>query len=320
MTSGKTSGLGDNFYVGGFDLSGDVNSISKISSPLATLDFTTIKYSANVRQGGLRAGEIDFVTFMDNASAVSTPGVPSTTVAYVSTYANPVVVTVSGGTVTNVKVNGVTVGSGDGSYLLPAFGSITLTYTGSPTWTWTKVGGSHNALSPLPRTDSLITYARGTTAGNAAACLWGQQLNYDGTRGTDGSFTLAVTGQSDSYGLEWGTQLTAGLRVDTGATTGAAYDTGGATAFGAQAYLQMTSFAGTDCTVTIEHCTTSGGTYSSILPFAQTTAGNTFQRVSVSNTTTVDEFLKVVTTTSGGFTYAAFSVVIVKNPVAGVVF
>jgi hypothetical protein len=82
----------------------------------------------------------------------------------------------------------------------------------------------------------------------------------------------------------------------------------------------MTSFVGTDVTVTIDHCTTSGGTYSSLMAFSQTTAANTFQRISVSNTTTVDEFLKVVTTTSGGFTYASFNVVIVRNQVAGQVF
>lgn len=61
----KSSGLGDAFYYNGNDLSGDVNSISKLSTPLATIDSTDITQLANARLGGLRAAELDWAAFFD---------------------------------------------------------------------------------------------------------------------------------------------------------------------------------------------------------------------------------------------------------------
>lgn len=64
----KQSGLGDNLYLAGYDLSGDVGSVDTISGGPATLDVTTINQSAHSRLGGLRSGEIDFTAFFDSAS------------------------------------------------------------------------------------------------------------------------------------------------------------------------------------------------------------------------------------------------------------
>ena len=114
---------------------------------------------------------------------------------------------------------------------------------------------AHTVLSALPRGDVLLTYCRGTTLGAPAACLNGKQANYDGTRGNDGSFTFAVSAQANSYGLEWGLQLTAGLRTDTAATNGTGVDTATSLSFGAQAYLKVTAFTGTDATVKIQDST-----------------------------------------------------------------
>jgi len=164
----KQSGLGDNFYIGGYDLSGDLASVDQISGGPALIDVTPINSSANVRIGGLRDGSMQFTSFWESTVAVTSPGVPSTTVPYVSTYNFPVLVTVVGGTVSGVTVNGSSVGSGDGTYLLPALGTITLTYSAAPTWSWVKVGTEHDALSGLPRTDTIATYFRGTTLGNPA--------------------------------------------------------------------------------------------------------------------------------------------------------
>jgi hypothetical protein len=310
----KTSGLGDNFYVGGYDLSGDISSVDKISGPTNTLDVTPVNASAHVRVGGQRAGVMQFTTFFDFASAVTSPSFPLTTVPYVSTYAFPVIATITGGTVTNVAVNGSNVGSGDGSYLIPGFGSITVTYTGSPSWAWKLAGQEHNALSPLPTSDIVVSYLRGTTLLNVAACCIGKQLNYDFTRDNKGDLTAQVEVDANAYGVEWGLQLTAGLRTDTAATTGSAVnDNGGSSAFGAQAYLQLVDFVGTSVDVTIQHCTTSGGTYATLIDFGSLT-GIGSSRQSVSNSTTVDQYLKVVTT--GTFTYATFAVVWVRNQFA----
>lgn len=80
---------------------------------------------------------------------------------------------------------------------------------------------THEKLSALPRTDVILTYCRGTTLGDPAASLVGKQVSYDPSRGDDGMLTFAVSAQSNGYGIEWGRQLTAGIRTDTAATNGA---------------------------------------------------------------------------------------------------
>lgn len=99
------------------------------------------------------------------------------------------------------------------------------------------------------------------------------------------------------------------------------YDSGGSLAFGAQAYLQVTAFTGTDATVSVvDSADNVSFTAVTGLTFAQTTAANTFQRVATSNTATVREYLGVSVATTGGFTALSFSVAIVKNPIAGQTF
>jgi hypothetical protein len=236
----KSSGLGDNFYIGGYDLSGDISSLDTITGGPAVLDVTPINAYANVRIGGLRAGDLQFTSFFDAAA-----------------------------------------------------------------------GAEHLALSTLPRTDVIATYARGAVIGNPGMCISGRQINYDPTRDNTGNLTLKVEVQSDAYGMEWGTQLTAGLRTDTTATTGPAYDNGAGYALGAQAYLQITSLTGTNVDVTVSHATTSGGSYTTLLDFGSQTAIGGFRQTASG---TVDEFLKVNTT--GTFSSVTFSVVIVVNKVA----
>lgn len=68
----------------------------------------------------------------------STPAVPASTVAVQNTNPFPVQVVITGGTITAVVVNGITVGTGPGTYVVPAYGSISTTNTGSPTWAWTN--------------------------------------------------------------------------------------------------------------------------------------------------------------------------------------
>lgn len=236
----KQSGLGDNFYIAGYDLSGDIASLDQISGGPALLDVTAINKSANERIGGLRDGDMQFTSFFDY---------------------HP-----------------------------------------------TGQGAAHNAFSALPRTDVVACYLRGTTLGNAAACCVGKQLNYDLTRDNTGNLTAKVEVQANGYGMEWGSQVTAGLRTDTTPTTGAAYDQSAGNAYGAQAYLQLVALTGTNVDVAVQHCTTSGGTYASLVDFGSMTAIGA-ARAAV--TGTVDRYLKVVTT--GTFTSATFAVVFVLN-------
>jgi hypothetical protein len=247
----KTSGLGDNLYLGGYDLSGDVQSLSKISGGPAPLDVTSINESAYERIGGLRSGSIDMTTFFN-------PGVAA--------------------------------------------------------------NAAHTVLSALPTGDVTLTYARGTTLGNPAACMVARQLNYDGTRATGGMFTFAVAAQNDGFGLEWGTLLTAGLRTDTAATNGTSVDFTAATSFGFQAYLQLTAFTGTDVTVKLQD-SADNSSFADLASgaFTQITTGTPqTQRIAVGGVATVRRYVRAATVTTGGVTSVTFAVVLVKNQTATV--
>lgn len=65
------------------------------------------------------------------------PAVPASTVALFNPYGGAATVYVTGGTVSDIKVGASTVpGVTSGPVPVPAAGSITLTYTVAPTWTW----------------------------------------------------------------------------------------------------------------------------------------------------------------------------------------
>jgi hypothetical protein len=241
----KQSGLGDNCFVAGYDLSGDVGSLSKIGGGPKPLVVTAINKSAFERIGGIRDGGLEYMAFFNDAT-----------------------------------------------------------------------GQAHPRLSTLPRTDQIVTYCRGTTLGNPAAACVAKQLNYDGTRGADGSFTFTVQALANAYGLEWGRQLTAGKRTDTAATNGTPVDFTASSAFGLQAYLHVTSFVGTDATIKIQESSDNGAdAYADVTGggFTQVTSGPTSQRIATSAVLSVERYLRVVTTTSAGFTSLVFSVTVMRN-------
>src|SRR5579875_1168113 len=67
----------------------------------------------------------------------TTPTVPATGTAVTNTNAYPVQVSITGGTVTAVTVNGKSTGLTSGSFVVPPGGTISMTYTAAPTWVWT---------------------------------------------------------------------------------------------------------------------------------------------------------------------------------------
>jgi len=248
----KQSGMGDNLYVAGYDLSGDTGSIERIGGGNSPLVVTGINKSAFERIGGLRDGGIDWTSWFNPSAAQQ-----------------------------------------------------------------------HVALSPRPTTDVLVTYFRGTTIGKPAASMIAKQVNYDPTRGEDGSLSFSLNAVANGYGLEWGEQLTAGLRTDTGATAGTAYQyTGAATTnFGLQAYLQVTAFDGTDVTIKLQESSdNSGDAYADVTggAFTSVTAAPFTQRIATATNLAVEQYLKVTTVTTGGFTSVTFAVMIVRNAAAPV--
>jgi hypothetical protein len=195
----------------------------------------------------------------------------------------------------------------------------------------TTANQEHAALSTLPSTDRTVTYFRGLALGSPAACCITKQLNYDMTRGTDGKINLDLNAQANGYGLEWGYQLTPGLRTDTTATTGATLDRqlydlldlnggglGTSTSLGWQAYLQVTAFSGTSVTVTIKD-SPDNITFTSLTGGAFTAATAIgAQRLASASGATVNRYVRAYTT--GTFSSATFAVVFVPNTSVAVSF
>jgi hypothetical protein len=67
----KQSGLGDQLFIGGYDIGADINSIGSISTPRQTLEGTAITQSANARLFGLRDASAEFVSYFDPAADAS---------------------------------------------------------------------------------------------------------------------------------------------------------------------------------------------------------------------------------------------------------
>lgn len=245
----KQSGLGDNLYVAGYNLSGDIGSLSRIGGGPAALEVTGIDKSGYERLGGLRDGAISFNAFFNKAA-----------------------------------------------------------------------GAAHLRLSTLPTTDQILTYARGTALGGQAAAMVAKQLNYNPSRAADGALTIAVDAQSNGYGLEWGQQLTPGMKTDGVASNGTSVDFGtGSKVFGLQAYLHLFAFTGTSVTVKLQESSDNGvgDAWTDVVGGAFTVAsGITSQRIETARGQTVERYLRAVTT--GTFSNAVYSVVAVRNDVATV--
>lgn len=117
------------------------------------------------------------------AAVAATPAVPASAVAQQNPNAQPVQVVVTAGTVTAVTVNGVQVGSGDGTYFVPAYGSISVTYSAAPTWVWT------GTAPPLGRNVNVAYYP-----GTRAAWLFPGEQVYAQVNNSVASNIYALTG------------------------------------------------------------------------------------------------------------------------------
>lgn len=68
MAALKTSGIGDRFYIDGFDASGDTQQLNKISGGPNPLNVTDITQGGYARLGGELGGEINWASFWDVAA------------------------------------------------------------------------------------------------------------------------------------------------------------------------------------------------------------------------------------------------------------
>lgn len=182
---------------------------------------------------------------------------------------------------------------------------------------------AHEKLSSLPTTDRDFLVWIGPNLGDPCAALRYKQIGYDGTRAADGGLMFKFAAQCNQHGLDWGKLLTAGKRTDTAGTNGTGVDqlvdtlATGSYAFGLQAYLQVTAFTGTDCTIKIQESSDNGvgDAWADVVGggFAVVSAVGT-QRIQTGLTVTVERYLRVVT--SGTFDSVTFAVMAHRNEVA----
>lgn len=137
-------------------------------------------------------------TFTLSAPAVTSPAVPSSGTATANLVTNSTgtvaAVTITGGTLTFVYVNGVQAGTTAGLYFVPVGGTISVTYSVAPTWAWT-----------LPQTSASVA-AGGTAltfapAGTNVAFAAGQVLIADPS-GTSDVVTVTGTPKATSVPVD----------------------------------------------------------------------------------------------------------------------
>lgn len=109
-------------------------------------------------------------TAWDRGAAFTTPSFPATTVPVANASPLPATVVISAGTVGTVTVNGASAGTGDGTYTVPAGGTIAVTYTGTPSWTWTlqSAFGAQAYLQAVALTGTDVTVTIQHSADNSA--------------------------------------------------------------------------------------------------------------------------------------------------------
>lgn len=173
-------------------------------------------------------------------------------------------------------------------------------------------GHSHLVLSALPSTDVIVCYLHKSVLGNPGCGCVGKQIDYAPNRARSGRLVMKTTVQANGYGLEWGRQLTAGVINSVGAGSGSVVDFGQANSFGLQAYLQVTAFTGTDATIKLQMDDNSGFSSPTDVTggaFTTITAAPFAQRIQTARNFAVERYLRVVVTTSAGFSSLTYSVV-----------
>jgi Pectate lyase superfamily protein len=101
-------------------------------------DGSTLNTALSDATTGVNGGKFLKVVNLDQGVGSTTaPGIPSSTTALTNPFWRDAMVTITGGTVTGIAVDGVTqLVATPGTVLVPSGKTITLTYSSAPTWQW----------------------------------------------------------------------------------------------------------------------------------------------------------------------------------------
>jgi hypothetical protein len=135
----------------------------------------------------------------------------------------------------------------------------------------------HAALKGLPRTDVLLMWLTGNSRGAPVQMFSAKQVNYDWTKGSDGSMTGVTRVETNCVPPEWGEILSsvpAGIDGAYGAgSTSAVTDGGAATSAGAMAQLQLHNITGGANSVVLVQDSADGCSFSTIITFSTVSTG-----------------------------------------------
>lgn len=164
--------------------------------------------------------------------------------------------------------------------------------------------------------DRVCSYLQGSAIGNMAFGLVSKQINYDGNRNADGSLVFDIQMLANQYGSNFTTQLTAGKRTDSAATNGSSHNNGAASANGLVVYVHLFAFTGTSVTIAVQQSSDNGGgdAFANILATSALTTPTAVRLATASLTTSVEQYLRVVTT--GTFSNAVFAVHVSRDAYA----
>ncbi len=157
---------------------------------------------------------------------------------------------------------------------------------------------AHDVLGALPTSDVVLLWAWGGAIGDVAAGMVAKQIDYQLTKGADGSVSAVVPARANGTPLEWLVMLTAGEELNASAGNGSAVDSGASatTDQGMTAYLEIVDIASGTPTVTIEDSANGSTGWATVLSFTAVADGAepTGERVAV--TGTVERYLRVART------------------------
>ena len=230
----KKSGLGAEFYIGGYDLSGDVGAIDTIAMPRGVLDVTGINKSSMERVYGKIDSEISFTTYFNDAA-----------------------------------------------------------------------GQEHPALKGLVTVDRNVLAMMAAALGSPAAIMVSKQINFDWSRGADGSLTGKVQCLGQGVKLEWGKSIIAASTI-VAAGNSASEDNAASSANGIAAVIHCWAFTGTSITVALQSSSDDGAAdpYAAIATFTAISAAFSSQRLTVAGS--IERYLRL--NYSGTFTSASIIV------------
>lgn len=310
----KSNGLGDALFYGGYDLSGDVGSVSVLRASFGELDVTGINKFAHERIAGIRDGQIDFKAWYNPS-----PG-----------QEHPVLDDLDGSDVVAVYCAGTILGNPAAAIVAKEFDfqeargatgsledSISIKSNGHGL-NWGRqltAGARHDAGAtngasidnltlPTAIGISSVSVANPTHIVTAAP----HKLK------TGDSVLIAGVTSTPTVNGRWtvtridATTFSIPVNVTVGAgAAGTVQQT--STDFGWNSYLNVFAFTGTDATVKLQD-SADNVTFADLAggAFAQVTTAPGAQRIAGAVTATVREYVRAVSVTSGGFASLTFAV------------